>query len=50
MVNIEQIGMIGVEVWADSGKNARGLFTFFAHRQVFACHSIHICRRAAQIA
>ena len=50
MVDVEQGGVVGVEVLADVRMDARGAFALVANVEVFAVHGVHICRWTAQVA
>ena len=49
MVDVKQGSVVGVEILADVGMDARGTFALVAKVQVLAVHGIHICRWTTQI-
>ena len=49
MIDIEQLGVVGVEVGADLRMDAGGSFAAFADFQVATLHAIHIGRRATEV-
>lgn len=50
MVDVEQGGMVGVEVGAHLRMDARRAFAFVANVEVLAVHGVHIGGRTAQVA
>ena len=50
MVDVEELGVVGVEVGAYLGMDARRTFTLVAKVEVLTVHGIHIGRRSTQVA
>lgn len=50
MVDVEELGVVGVEVAADVGIDAGGTFALVAKVEVAAVHGIHVGRGSAEVA
>ena len=49
VVEVKQFPMVGVKVRTNLGMYAAGPLTFLADAEVSAVHTVHVCRRAAEV-
>ena len=49
MIDVEELGVVGVEVLAHVGMDARGTFALVAKVEVFAVHGVHIGGGASEV-
>ena len=50
MIDVEQSGVVGVEVLANLRMDARGTFALVAKIEVLAMHGIHVGRGSTEVA